>query len=81
MGWQAREWLDKLKKSFQKSRANTRKAVQSGESSVPVEKARLSDVRALVSLGGQLYECDENKDLNKAQDVLEAAEEVHLYAF
>eukprot|EP01041_Mallomonas_annulata_P008619 gene8619-17782_t len=73
---QARMWLEKLKKSFQKGKPSTRKAIALGDNIPGTDKLQLSDIKEMVCLGEQLYEQQGNKDLNKAQGVLDAAEDV-----
>ena len=68
---QAKMWLDKLKKSFLSTNRNTRKNIMTGE------KMSYSDMKAMVMEGEQLYD-DGHKELNKAVDAIDSAEEVLL---
>jgi len=75
---QARQWLDRLKRCFPKgggSVRGTRKAV-ADPSSGHGEKLLLSEVKLMVTEGEQLYEERRSRELNKALNVVEAAEEV-----
>ncbi len=84
----AKQWLEKLKKSFAGNR--TRSAAPRGQDQTNKEedyfavkrdnKLRLDDMRVMVAEGELLYDAAEasvnNRELSKAQSVLEAAEEV-----
>lgn len=69
---QARLWLEKLKKSIMPKASRSMRNVESVSTD---SKPQLSQVRQMVTEGEQLYEETGNRDLNKAQNLLEAAEE------
>ena len=73
---QARVWLERLKKSFPKELRNTRKTDANPTTGSTSEKLQLSEVKLMVTEGEQLYEEKGNKELSKALNVVEAAEEV-----
>lgn len=67
---QAKLWLEKLKRSFlSTTNRNTRKTNITGE------KMSYSDMKAMVMEGEQLYD-DGHRELNKAVDAIDSAEEV-----
>jgi len=74
---QARLWLERLKKSFPKTTRYTRKTDANPSTGTTSEKLQLSEVKLMVTEGEQLYEEKGNKELSKALNVVEAAEEVN----
>ena len=67
---QAKMWLEKLKRSFvSTTNRNTRKT------NIVGEKMSYNDMKAMVLEGEQLYD-DGHRELNKAVDAIDSAEEV-----
>ncbi len=75
----AKQWLEKFRKSIVTSGRNTRKTIEQTSTSTSGtvgEKMGFADMKKMVEQGEQLYEERRSKELTKALDMVDAAEEV-----